>query len=397
MKKRVLSLIMAVVMCLGFAVPVFADRWTHYPEDGPYFLRGWEGQDTESSPTIQVTLMADEPIYHWAMEEHLLRLPLEAELVIELFHAPQNASTHFEHVTVKLGVFNGNVTRHEHIEQAYDGTYWLEWWYEHEFDYITLLDYSRDTNGIVVGDSRVVHVLDTANWFYVNISSSMWRAPTQPGGVGTNVMPDEGRPAILIVGGGGNVPRGGFMQIEGQQTPLTTAPNLNTASTWAHDGITQAFELGLIPQTLQNNYTANTTRAEFSALAVYLYETVTGRTIIGRTQFNDTTDINVQKMGYLGVVTGVGNGNFAPNDTITREQAAVMIARLADAIGQPLPQASATFADNAYISSWAIEGVGQVQGVGIMGGVGNNIFAPRGLYTREQSIITMLRLLDWLG
>jgi len=62
-----------------------------------------------------------------------------------------------------------------------------------------------------------------------------------------------------------------------------------------------------------------------------------------------------------------------------------------------LPLASATFADNAYISSWAIEAVGQVQGVDIMGGVGNNMFAPRGMYTREQSIITMLRLLDWLG
>ena len=393
MKKRVLSLIMAIVMCLGFAVPVFADRWNHYPEDGPYVLntRGRQGE-----AFLQITLVADEPIYYWTMEEYLIRMPLETELVIELFHALENATTHFEHVTVKLGVFNGNATRYEHIEQAYDGTYWLDWWYELEFDYITLLDYRRDINGFVVGYNRVVHALDTANWFYVNISSSTW-SPPQAGTVQGNVMPDFGSPRMLIVGGGGNVPRSGFMQIDGQQTSPTTAPNLNTASTWARDGISQAFELGLIPQALQNNYTANTTRAEFSALAVYLYETVTGRTLVGRTHFNDTTDINVQKMGYLGVVTGVGGGNFAPNDTITREQAAVMIARLANAIGQPLQLVNATFADNGYISSWALEGVGQVQGVGIMGGVGNNIFAPRGLYTREQSIITMLRLFDLLN
>lgn len=211
----------------------------------------------------------------------------------------------------------------------------------------------------------------------------------------TNVMPDDASPRRLLVGGGGDAPRGGWMQIN-EPTTEDTAPNLNTASAWAHDGINGAFELGLIPQSLQSSYTANTTRAEFSALAVALYETVTGRVITGRMQFNDTTDINVQKMGYLGVVTGVGGGNFAPNDTITREQAAVMIARLANAIGQPLPLASATFSDNADISSWAIEGVGQVQGVGIMGGVGNNIFDPRGMYTREQSIITMLRLFDLL-
>jgi len=145
---------------------------------------------------------------------------------------------------------------------------------------------------------------------------------------------------------------------------------------------------------LQNNYTANATRAEFAAFAVALYEAATGREIAGRVEFNDTDDINVQKMGYLEVVTGVGGGNFAPNDGLTREQAAVMIARLAYAIGQPLPQAAPTFADNAAISPWAVDAVGQMQTTGIMGGVGDNNFAPGGDYTREQSIITMLRLFE---
>jgi hypothetical protein len=74
-----------------------------------------------------------------------------------------------------------------------------------------------------------------------------------------------------------------------------------------------------------------------------------------------------KKMGCLGIVTGVGGGNFAPNNTLTREQAAVMIARLAYAIGQPLPPAVPSFADNAQISSWAVDGVGQMQASGIMG------------------------------
>jgi len=173
--------------------------------------------------------------------------------------------------------------------------------------------------------------------------------------------------------------------------------DLATASTWARNDITQAINLGLVPQTLQTNYTNNATRAEFSALAVALYETITGREITGRMQFNDTNDINVQKMGYLGIVTGVGNGNFAPNNGITREQAAVMIARLANELGQPIPSSAPTFADNNGISSWAFDAVGQMQSTGIMGGVGNNNFAPSGDYTREQSIITMLRLFDLLS
>jgi len=187
----------------------------------------------------------------------------------------------------------------------------------------------------------------------------------------------------------------GFQATVPYTTQPTPAPNLNTASNWAHEHINQAFAFGLIPRSLQNNYTQNTTRAEFAQLAVTLYESVRGE-ITGREQFNDTSNIYVQKAAYIEVVQGVGGGNFAPERNLTREQAAVMLSRLADILGQPLAAQAATFADNAQVSSWALEAVGQMQATGIMGGVGNNRFAPQGPYTREQSIITIMRLLEIL-
>ena len=173
-------------------------------------------------------------------------------------------------------------------------------------------------------------------------------------------------------------------------------PGIATASAWARDDITRAFDYGLIPEALLGTYTRATTRAEFAALAVYLYETATGSEIMGRAAFNDTTDENVEKMGYLEVVTGVGGGNFAPNQPLTREQAATMLYRLAAAIGTTLPQAAPAFADNANISTWAINAVGQMQTTGIMGGLPDGRFDPHGAYTREQSIVTILRLFDIL-
>jgi len=175
-----------------------------------------------------------------------------------------------------------------------------------------------------------------------------------------------------------------------------TAQASTQPSPWAVDYVERAIELSIVPQNLQANYTQPTTRAEFAALAVTLYEKVTGSTVTGRMRFNDTVDIDVQKAGYLGVTTGVGNGNFNPNGQLTREQAAVMLARLANVIGQPLPQSAPTFADNWQLSVWAYEAVGQVQAAGIMGGVGDNRFAPSGNYTREQSIVTILRLFERL-
>ena len=169
------------------------------------------------------------------------------------------------------------------------------------------------------------------------------------------------------------------------------------SSDWAAEDINRAILLNLVPQTLPSNYTQPATRAEFAALAVMMFETAVGGEIVARVTFNDTSDVNVEKAAGIGVVTGVGGGNFAPYDILTREQAAVMLARLARAVRQsPLPQQAATFADNAEISAWAIEGVGQIQAAGIMGGVGNNMFAPQEPYTREQSIITILRLFDLL-
>ncbi|MDR2166428.1 MAG: S-layer homology domain-containing protein [Clostridiales bacterium] len=174
----------------------------------------------------------------------------------------------------------------------------------------------------------------------------------------------------------------------------TEAPNISAASTWAHEGINAAFVAGLVPAALQGAYTQATTRAEFAALAVALYEAVMGAEIAGRVEFADTNDVNVQKMAYLGVVSGVGENNFAPDNPLTREQAATMLARLANVMGSPLSQEAATFADADEIAAWAFDAVGQMQANGIMGGVGDNQFAPRGDYTREQSIITILRLYD---
>ena len=177
---------------------------------------------------------------------------------------------------------------------------------------------------------------------------------------------------------------------------VAAVENVELPSEWAEAEIIRARRLGLIPPSIGRSYRQNITRAEFCALAVTLYEGIEGE-ITGRTSFADTQDINVQKAAYIGVVTGVGNNMFAPDDRLTREQAATMLARLADAVGHPLPIRTPTFADNHNISSWANTAVGQAQAAGIMGGTGNNMYSPRGPYTREQSIVTILRLYDFVS
>ena len=173
------------------------------------------------------------------------------------------------------------------------------------------------------------------------------------------------------------------------------AVKIPTPSAWAVTAIARANGLFPVPDMFNKAYQKNITRAEFCALAVTLFEAIDG-TITDQTRFNDTTDINVEKMAAIGVVNGTGNGNFTPNGILTREQAATILARLADALGSPLPTVAASFADNSAIAPWAITAVGQVQAAGIMNGIADNKFSPKGRYTHEQSIATMLRIWDMI-
>lgn len=174
----------------------------------------------------------------------------------------------------------------------------------------------------------------------------------------------------------------------------TLAFAANAPSSWAADSVNAAISAGLVPENLQRNYTQPITRAEFCALAVALYENAAGEEITGRSTFTDTNDVNVEKMAFLGVVMGVGDGVFDPDRKITRQEAAALLARLAAVMGDPLPNSPVNFNDKGSISSWAVEDVGRVKSIGIMSGTGDNNFSPKGDYTREQSIATVKRLDD---
>ena len=99
----------------------------------------------------------------------------------------------------------------------------------------------------------------------------------------------------------------------------------------------------------------------------------------------------------LGIVNGVGNGRFAPDESITREEAAKMLWNAADLLGYQPTEEPLDFADKDEISDWALESVNAISSISgadrpIMQGTGNNRFSPKDSYTREQAVATVYRL-----
>ena len=102
------------------------------------------------------------------------------------------------------------------------------------------------------------------------------------------------------------------------------------ATTWLAGWVEIALKHNLIPEALQSKYGKPLTRGEFTALVARLYEKITGEEIKERKTFADTKSADIEKVAGLGILSGVGNGKFNPDDMITREQAAVVIKRLLD-------------------------------------------------------------------
>ena len=87
-----------------------------------------------------------------------------------------------------------------------------------------------------------------------------------------------------------------------------------------------------------------------------------------------------------GIVKGTGFGKFEPNRTITREEMAVILDKFLADQKKTYPSTVKTqFNDAGTVSSWAKESVEKMTDQGLLSGVGNGNFVPKGSFTRAQA------------
>ncbi|WP_342420352.1 S-layer homology domain-containing protein [Paenibacillus sp. FSL E2-0178] len=145
------------------------------------------------------------------------------------------------------------------------------------------------------------------------------------------------------------------------------------------------------------------TRAEFAALLVRSLG------LSPDTTAADFTDVRAGDWyaGAIGaavqskLVEGFQDQSFKPNDTITREQMAVMVSRAISATGGTSGIASvqtqllSVFHDRADISSWAQGAVAQAVQAEIITGMTPVSFVPAAKASRAQAVVMLTRLLKY--
>ena len=178
-------------------------------------------------------------------------------------------------------------------------------------------------------------------------------------------------------------------------TALTTGSTANKptvsnqVSGWAASDVTEAQSLGIVPKTLPANFTQNITRQQFCEIIAPLYEKLSGQTITERVYYGDTNNESVEKLAGIGIVGGIEWNRFAPDKLLTRAEASAIFVRMCNKLGVSVPATGSSFADCA--NHWARNEIQTCTAIGLMQGSSATTFNPDGNLTIEQAIVIALR------
>ncbi len=182
---------------------------------------------------------------------------------------------------------------------------------------------------------------------------------------------------------------------------LTMSVAFATPSDWAKDYIEKGVFLGLVPDNLSEDYQEDLTRAEFSHLSIKLISAMTGTAdtdIIKDADssiFKDTNDPYISAAYSLGIISGTDEGSFLPDNNINRQEAAKILVNTYSFLKDLPPSASEKpYTDYDKISDWAKPYVNMASSLSLMEGLDDGSFSPFNTYTREQAIVTFIRLYE---
>lgn len=174
---------------------------------------------------------------------------------------------------------------------------------------------------------------------------------------------------------------------------------------WSKSFASEAAKRSLLPYEFTKSYGDNITREQFCKLignfiavkdnysTLEEYMSDAGGAYL-RNYFVDCAgaDNSINILYALGIVNGKDSTHFDPYGVITREEAATLLSKTAEKYWDLETSISLTYDDSDDISEWAEFFVTWATECKVMTGVNEREFDPKGYYTIEQAIATIVRL-----
>lgn len=166
---------------------------------------------------------------------------------------------------------------------------------------------------------------------------------------------------------------------------------------WSENAVKEMVKRGVINGFEDFTYRpeASVTRAEF----VKMVSKILGLDEIGESGFSDVNSESwyskyIAATKNAGLISGT-NGRFMPNENITRQDAAVIVARMLDYKKKTINITDSKFSDEALISDYAKEAVDKVASVGIIQGYDGK-FTPLNNIKRGEVAALLMRASDYI-
>lgn len=159
---------------------------------------------------------------------------------------------------------------------------------------------------------------------------------------------------------------------------------------WYYDAVVYAYQNNLFSGMSATTFGPEITMSR--AMFVQVLYSMSGKPeVTGEMQFNDVKSSDWYYDAVLwaaqnGIAAGMGQNTFAPNSDVTREQAAALMKKAAEKMGEDTSARAdlSKYTDANLISDWAEEAVSWAAASGIMVGMTETTLAPQSNATRAQ-------------
>lgn len=245
--------------------------------------------------------------------------------------------------------------------------------------------YENDaTMQIIVNEKTILNLptggADSTALFVEKFTEQLdsYKAPTPGGGSGSG----SGSSAGGVVSG-----------IQASEKPNLTAQSVFSdmeGFDWAKDAVEYLHKKGIVQGTGESKFSPedNVTREQFTKMIVEFSE-VKGNVEL---PFEDVQP-GAWYYDYIaaayskGIISGISEKTFGTGNSLTREDAVVIIGRCVDLLGITADDVReySAFSDESKISEYAKESVIKLYKKGIINGMDDGVFAPKATVTRAQA------------
>ncbi len=183
-------------------------------------------------------------------------------------------------------------------------------------------------------------------------------------------------------------------------TDIETCPFGDVPNHWAYESIKYVYANSLMQGTDEATFSpdANMTRA---MLVTVLYRMAKAESVENNHSFSDVLDGQwysdaVAWASSNGIVSGVGENSFAPNEDITREQMALIIYRYAKMQGYNIDETAdlSGFADSGEVSDFALDAMKWANKTELVNGTSEITLSPKATATRAQVATILMRFCE---